>query len=543
MAVMYPERFPAGGPESEREVYTVLLGLPNDWYVFHDVAWQSSTAGETGDGQADFVLMHPTKGIIVLEVKGGGIEVDRGQYVSVDRNGIRHVIKNPFAQARTSKHVLLDYLKSCIPGLPYVAMAHGVVFSDVTDPPRLGPEAPAEIVIDRRGLRDIAAAISRLLEHSGRSCQLEARHVERIISLLAPTATIRPILRDDIEDARARLIHLTDDQYRLLRQIRRNRQALVYGGAGTGKTLLAVERSRQLAAEGFRVLLTCYNRALGEFLATNLAGETGITVARFHELTYRLARAAALPWPQNPDQEWFDITAPDLLVDAAGINGFEIDAVVVDEGQDFAPSWWEALRLLMTDPEQGPFYVFADHHQAIYRNPSEWEPPFDGFVFELITNCRNTLPIASRVADVYGDDVDTLGAPGPEPEYQEVGSFADAVRETRRILVRLLQDDGLGPDQVVVLTASAALAEQLRSRPVATHQLVEIGGDGVVVDTFHSFKGLESDVVIAVLPDFSTPALAEQHRGLAYIGLSRARAHLIALGRPEARAQIGWPVG
>lgn len=68
-----------------------------------------------------------------------------------------------------------------------------------------------------------------------------------------------------------------------------------------------------------------------------------------------------------------------------------------------------------------------------------------------------------------------------------------------------------------------------------------LGGEGAIVDTFHSFKGLESDVVVAVLPDFSTPALAERHRGLTYVGLSRARVHLIVIGSPDVRAQLRWP--
>lgn len=543
MAVMHPDRFPAAGPDSERKVYSLLGGLSDDWHIFHDVAWQSSSAGESGDGQADFVLLHPTYGVTVLEVKGGGIDVDGGQYVSVDGNGVRHIIRNPFTQARTSKHVLLDYLKACFPDLPFLGLAHGVVFSDVADPPLLGPEAPREIVIDRRDLRDVGSAIDRLQKYWETTCRLEVRHVERIVSALAPTTSIRPLLRDDVADAYARLIRLTEDQYRVLRQIRLNRQALIYGGAGTGKTLLAVERARQLSADGFRVLLTCYNRALGEFLASNLAQESGIKVARFHELCFSETRKAALPWPRDPDEAWFDRVAPDLLVDAASITGFEVDAVVVDEGQDFAPAWWETLRMLMADPTEGPFYVFADHHQAIYRHPDGWEPPFDGFVFELTTNCRNTLPIADRVAGIYGDELDTLGAPGPEPEYVAISSFADAVREARRVLVRLLQDEGLSPQQVTVLTASVSLANELRAKPVATHQLVETGGSGLVVDTFHSFKGLEADVVVAILPDFQTRDLVEQHRALSYIGLSRARAHLIVLGRPEAKAEIAWSVG
>lgn len=540
MAVMYPDRFPADGPDSERQVYNRLATLPDDWHVLHDIAWQSSEAGITGDGQTDFVLVHPRQGMVALEVKGGGIEIERGQYVTVNEDG-RFVIKNPFGQARTAKHVLLDYLKSTIPDLPYLALAHGVVFPDVTDPPLLGPEAPRDIVIDRSDLRSVNVAVDRLVAHWGQTCTLEPRHIEAITTRLAPTASVRRLLLDDVADAQARLHRLTESQFRTLRQIKKNRHALIYGGAGTGKTLLAVERSRELASDGFRVLLTCFNSGLGAFLAAQLTNEGAVTVATFHSLCSRLAREAQLPWPRDADADWFDFKAPDLLVDAASVVGFEVDAVVVDEGQDFSPHWWQALRMLMAEPDEGPFYVFADHHQAIYRRSDIWEPPFEGFVLELFTNCRNTLPIAERVAQVYGDDVDSLGAPGPSPEFIEIQSYGDALRAVRQILVRLLMDDGLAPRQIAVLTGSAQLAEDLRELVVANQPLVELGGDGVVADTFHSFKGLEADVVVAVLPDFRAADHVERHRALAYIGMSRACAHLIVVGTAASRGAVGWP--
>jgi hypothetical protein len=68
-------------------------------------------SGRPGDGEADFVAVHPSHGIIVIEVKGGGIEVDQGRWMSTDRNGVQHAIKNPFEQAAASKHDLLRFLQ------------------------------------------------------------------------------------------------------------------------------------------------------------------------------------------------------------------------------------------------------------------------------------------------------------------------------------------------------------------------------------------------------------------------------------------------
>ena len=55
-----------------------------------------------------------------------------------------------------------------------------------------------------------------------------------------------------------------------------------------------------------------------------------------------------------------------------------------------------ALEGALDDPDEGLFLVFADPHQAIYRE--DWEPPIDAVEYSLDTNCRNTNQIAAVVA-------------------------------------------------------------------------------------------------------------------------------------------------
>ncbi|WP_122879286.1 nuclease-related domain-containing protein [Burkholderia pseudomallei] len=96
--------------DSEKRVAAALQRLSDDWTVLHHVSWQSKRGGRQGDGEADFVLVHPRKGILVLEVKGGGIEIETGRWFTTDRNGRRFAIKNPFEQAVASKHALVGWL-------------------------------------------------------------------------------------------------------------------------------------------------------------------------------------------------------------------------------------------------------------------------------------------------------------------------------------------------------------------------------------------------------------------------------------------------
>ncbi|MCB8953399.1 MAG: NERD domain-containing protein [Ardenticatenales bacterium] len=74
MAKMFPSIIsPDVASQAEKTLYYLFSShLPNDYMVFHSVAWQSrSEIYGTRDGEADFVIIHPRLGILVLDVKGG----------------------------------------------------------------------------------------------------------------------------------------------------------------------------------------------------------------------------------------------------------------------------------------------------------------------------------------------------------------------------------------------------------------------------------------------------------------------------------------
>src|SRR3712207_2803593 len=99
MALRFPSSLHDAVPPSEVRTYEALSALDDTWRLFHSVVWQGLRHGRQADGEADFVLMNPRYGIIVLEVKGGRVEVEGGTWYSVDRDNAKHRIKNPFTQA------------------------------------------------------------------------------------------------------------------------------------------------------------------------------------------------------------------------------------------------------------------------------------------------------------------------------------------------------------------------------------------------------------------------------------------------------------
>ncbi|MCK9496507.1 MAG: NERD domain-containing protein [Dehalococcoidia bacterium] len=130
---MFPERLPARlrddrSRRAEVRVFDALAEAPAGWRVFHSVAWLSrDQTGDLRDGEADFVIVHPSYGLRVVEVKGGGIEVDgrSGQWWSIDAAGEQHAIHDPFAQAARSKHALVAKVRE-LPGFrdQWIPAAH-----------------------------------------------------------------------------------------------------------------------------------------------------------------------------------------------------------------------------------------------------------------------------------------------------------------------------------------------------------------------------------------------------------------------------------
>ena len=143
------------------------------------------------------------------------------------------------------------------------------------------------------------------------------------------------------------------------------------GGAGTGKSLLAAEKARRLAKEGFRTLLVCFNAPLAAMLGEEVeavAESTGLLETKtFHQLCEDLGREAGVlgERPVPVPQAWWDGSLPRALDDAISALGPRYHAIVVDEGQDFTDEWLLSLESLLFGGKEDVLYVFHDPARAI----------------------------------------------------------------------------------------------------------------------------------------------------------------------------------
>lgn len=551
----------------------VRTALPAEFHVYANVHWinRSRVGGPARDGETDLVIAHPDRGLLIVEVKGGQIRRDaHGRWYS----GSHELDPPPFQQALNSKYAIVGKLRE-VPewGAASPRAGHAVAFPDVdlaTLPSGarvLGADAPTELVLDSATLETPAAtraAVERAYHHwlgdgAGAGVPLGDRGVRLLDRLFEPEVELRPLLRRQIARETEELVQLTRAQFDVLDHLRGVRRASISGPAGSGKTMLAVEKARRLSVEGFRVLLLCFNQPLARHLAAQLVPvlTTGrLDVLTFHELCLRMGREAGVLGDETgpKDQTWWNKTLPAALDKAVQTIGGRYHALIVDEGQDFDRSWLETLPFLLVEPWEDVFYVFHDPSQALYRpdvtDTLQLESSF------IPDNCRNPAPIHALANRFYvgPEAIVALRESGRTPEQIPAEDERETVDALRRTLHRLVHDEGVLPGQIAVLTgvslsASAVWRQRTfgnevlwngsyddagRALGLAPELQPEQPSDVVLCDSIRRFKGLEREVVILVELRPDDPSLER----FLYVGMTRALNHLVVIAPHAVLARI-----
>lgn len=553
MARMYPNQLsPDTGSDAERRLYAAFRDeLDNSYTVFHSVAWQSlDPAGRPRDGEADFVIAHPQRGILVMEAKGGTIRCDprTGRWTSTDRAGQTHAIKDPFAQARDSKYILLDQLKLMLGGpRRHINIGHAVAFPDgVASGALPGLDKPRDIILDATDLVNLSGWVGGALAYargqtSSRGTAPGEEAVEALMKLLGKAWELRTAMWGEFVQEQDELIRLTQQQFMILDVLNRHRRAAISGCAGSGKTMLAAEKASRLARQGFRVLFICFNKNLAADLRDRLKPSDNLDIVHFHELCYNLAREADVLPVKQDDRRFFDQQLPEALMEAADILNVRYDAIVVDEGQDFHEDWWIPLQTLLRDPDEGILYIFFDDNQRIYVRHSTFpiqQPPYS-----LTVNCRNTQNIHRVVLQFYAaEEQPTARGPEGRPPEEIVYGRPHHLRATLQdVLLHLTREERVPTDEITVLSPLREKSRLWDSRMTQGPQLTDRWPPPpgqVYFTTIYSFKGLERAVIILTEID-QWPGQADDLNHLLYVGCSRARNHLIVLLCEDADPEIG----
>lgn len=552
MAKIYPERPPQSiiddpGRRAELKVYSALKGLSDKYRVFYSMHWQrfNPTYG-VNEGEADFVIVHPDQGILILEVKGGGIifNAERGQWYSQSQGGNLYEIKDPVEQGSRSHYELKRRLEH-LPGWPdrEININHVVCFPDIflKSGQYLKLDLAREMIVDADDLNDITSTMNRLFAYcfgkNIRSGVPGNDRMQMIEGLLANSFEIRSPLSVELDFEDQKLIELTEQQFRALSLLGDRKRAAISGCAGSGKTMLAAKKAQQFADLGMSVLLVCYNIALAQDLSRKMSN---VEVFNFHELCKQAARQTGFSLRSLSDQqEYYDQYLPEVLLESAEKIGRIYDAIIVDEGQDFQETYWIALEALLK--EDAYLYIFFDNNQNLYGGFENFsglisEPPFP-----LNQNCRNTKSIHEVVAKFHNkpESLVCFSPPGRAPETISCNGEEDMLRQLQKWLYRLVVEEHIYNEDIVILTprgeTKTRLTPGLKLGSFALTDYYPTHQSKIQATSIFKFKGLERKVVIMTEIDGRT----QYNRDMVmYVGCSRARTELILLTDESAPQQI-----
>ncbi|WP_088345529.1 MULTISPECIES: nuclease-related domain-containing DEAD/DEAH box helicase [Rhodomicrobium] len=583
MAQMIPERLPARASRGEERLFEILKKLPDDCIVYYEPI--------VADRYPDFVVIIPSLGVLIVEVKGwylGWISDADQERVVVNENGGQVRRDHPLQQARKYQYELMDEARrqdfaKCLLhqggerlGNFLFPFGHFALLTNITREQLDKSDKPA-VRQAFSSRRDVTRDVMEEWEALGGEAlllALQARfdpywpieplsprqvdairaviHPETIISLPAVGGGAGP--RDGLDLLKILDLH----QEREARNIRSGHR-IIRGVAGSGKTVLLLARAKMLGGDGSkRVLLLCYNRALAGYLRSCVSNYPNVTVRHFYEW----GRANGIGFKRDEGADDYGQRLLTQLERGEGEAGM-FDAVLIDEYQDFALSWFKCAKLALKEPEDGDFVIVGDASQSVYKQLGfRWSDAgikARGRSTKLEVNYRNTREMmiaAASFAPQGRDDEDDLGASvppsvetcrrsGPKVEVIQCLDIADEVTQAARRIKQWIDAGQYRPHEIAILYARRETrrhkSELYRLRGLLDpYPSVLLAGDadvgsyadpGIKISTIYSSKGLQFPAVLVIWADLLPSNFPDRdddnERSQFYVALTRAEHQLV----------------
>jgi hypothetical protein len=540
-------------PGERRFAQRLEAKLEDDYLCWYDVPIGQSMR------HPDFVVLHPKRGLLVLEVKDWKLDtiqsITKSDVSLLTDKGLKHTA-NPLEQARQYAHAVVNVLEKDpqlvfssgrMQGKPLFPWAYGVVLANISrkqfEGTDLGEVLESHRVICQDEMVESAemeAFQKRLWDMFtvGGFGNLGLPQIDRVRWHMFPEIRLpakQGGLFDEVEAESAELpdiLRVMDLQQEQLARSLGEGHRVIHGVAGSGKTLILGYRAEYLAKVCTKpILILCYNKALAKRLE-HWMQEKGVAdkviVQNFHAWCYRQLTAynAGLPDGNAKREGYWDDMVDKVIrgVDNKLIPGGQYEAVLIDEGHDFKPEWFK-LVVQMVDPRTNALLVLYDDAQSIYDHGEKRNFSFksvgvqaQGRTTVLKINYRNTqeiLEFASRFAkelltptDAEEDGVPRLlpvsaGHHGPQPLLIKLPTLKDEAKYIVEQFKAAHMDGTAWKDMAILYRNWNPVGKLINEAfaaagiPITGHKNIEFGNkqDTVKLITFHSSKGLEFPLV------------------------------------------------
>jgi hypothetical protein len=496
--------------------------------------------GNAWEGEGDFVIAAPDRGLLVLEVKGGSIELRDGHWL---QNG-RPLKQAPRQQAQGFVRKLGDAIVARGAERPPYGVA--CAFPDCEFSDNLAPRTGdlAGVVIGQRQLEWLDKTLPSILEQAVPSFAMprDRKWITALHDLWGATWVPSLTLTDAARAGEERLVSLVNEQLDVLAAVEDNHRAVVSGGAGTGKTMLARELCARAALSGKRVLYLCFTDALGiaverAFEPTRRSGGK-VRAMPIRRFAATLIEGTGAKVPSNDPKFWENasITA---ACDALPPLEDRPELVVVDEAQDLEQGDWDLVGELVGD---GSLWILGDERQAYWRRTPIPEALIRTAArIKVRSQHRSPSHIsafAARYADPTGRPSDSTAIVGQDrPRVVDIGSGVEADKLQAEVME--LMRAGARPHEIAVITLAGVNASNiLKLGALGSQRLVRADDEDVekhiVADTFLRMKGLERPFVLIVEV---SAGHASQYDLRMHIASTRAMSRLTILASAEDKAK------
>lgn len=525
MAIMIPERPHNFDPASQEGLmFDALQRLPDDYYVFHSFRISTVKDDTFYESETDFVVFNRKKGVLCIEAKAGRVKYDNGYWYY--QNGMPMHNGGPFNQASANKWKLKKYFEAN--GFGYILgkckFLHGVWFPAISDSylssMTLPSEADKKLVLTTEALTNPLPYIEQIFNLSLpyiNETNISNNDADKVIrEIFCPHFDV--FLSSSMEGDFKKIVfrRMLNEQAGILNFLCEQKTAVINGAAGTGKTMIAVEKAIRHAAKKESVLFLCYNNQLKSYLAEHYAN----TYIQYYTIS---GLACKLCNTDEPDYKKLVKKLEDLYI----AETFPYKHVIVDEGQDFGiddieeANILQAIKDIIVDSAsiEGTFYVFYDRLQLVHGKQLPKFIEEADCKLTLYRNCRNTeniattslKPISQREPELLKGCV--KGAPAKIHFCESTDKIIMQLDES----LQALKTDGF---QDIVILSCKTEDNSVISDYVSNGKYKKT----VNFTTCRKFKGLEADAVILIDVDGET--FNTHNVLLYYVGTSRARIRL-----------------
>ena len=531
MIKILPSECDPKSPPGEKRLFHLIeqqLSSEN-WTVLHSLGIAKHVTQT--EGEADFLVVIPGKGILIIEVKSH-------LSVSKDSNGFwilgsdKPTQRSPFKQARGQVHSIRQYLRKVMPvGGNSIPIASVVWFTEIEARKKLPPsvEWNSWELLDKSNLDDLKSSILDSLEKatdllsetkSLNMFSISESFCSQISEKLRPKFDISLSSAELSKRRKQSIAQLTEEQFKYLDALASNKAWLVEGSAGTGKTFLAQESAARLDVAGKKVILLCRSPFLALYLQNSL----------------------------HLSNESYIGTAEHFLMNRGLDKKF--DALVVDEAQDLLDEVFlsQISGYLHNGISGSELRMFADYEgQRIYdvEDGREKLRELCGSLvsFNLVENCRNIPGIGTAALYLSGrnylnvqyrrsDDSST-------PKLLTYETEAESI-ELLKVTLEDLRGAGYATDEISILFDSdnggkERLQKALESLQINNHYISPNNDfEGTIqISSIEDFKGLDNTcIVVYGLEKISSDPIDP----MLYVSLSRARDRLIVISKSKLLA-------